>query len=630
MWVSAHLRWWRAGITLACAGGLWLAASQTVLAETPPALELPPTQAVYLTDHAEYLTAPDGALTIADLRASREATALPRFQPLTAAALHPGLTTASYWLRVRIPNPAERPLQWTLLAEAAYLDHLDAWLFDSDGSQRELDLSDRRPFTERALNHRALGFEHATPASGYSDVYLRVAHDRVDTMHLGFRVIPEAAFPGYVARDYFTYGVLYGAMLVLALYALIVWQRARDSRFGYYAAYILGTACAWMAVNGHLHQFLLPGYPELVNQGMHVVFLATVMLALLFSRSFLQTAKILPRTDRILVAAVTVLAGGIALRLLGLWTVPLLLSHAALGLLVLLPLVGMAAWRRGITYARWFVAAWLVYGGMLLLNALHVAGVVSWLHTGLLYPLAQTLNLLEIMMLAIAQADRYRVLQREQAEAEQRYRELLESHNEVLERQVGERTHELAAAWAQARAESETDEETGLGNRRFLLRAAEPALAQASGNAYQALVYFDLDDFKGVNDQHGHAAGDAVLRSFARTLRTHIRDEDVIARFGGDEFVLLLTNLPSVAEARRIVGRICDGFREETTTHQSEIIAHTASAGIALRPPASAISLRTLLARADLALYLAKDRGGDQVVIENGKLDAGGESVQTA
>ncbi len=631
MRLPAHRRWVRAGFMLACAGGILLAACGTASANAPPSLNLDPVETVRLTGHAEYLVDPDHALGIADLRPpDSPAQALP-FRQLTAATLNPGFTTDAYWLRVRIPNPSERPLEWTLLAEAAYLDHLDAWLFDSNGTQRELGLSDRRPFSERALNHRALGFEHATPAGGYSDVYLRVAHDRLDTMHLGFRVVPEAAFPGDIAQGYFIYGILYGAMLVLAVYALIVWRRGRDPRFGYYAAYILATAATWMSVNGHLHQFVLPQYPELVNQGMHAVFLATVVTALLFSRSFLQTAEILPRTDRVLVATVIVLTGGIVLRLFGLWTLPLLLGHAAIGLTVLLALVGVAAWRRGITYARWFVAAWVMYGGMLLLNSLHVTGVVSWLHAGQLYPMAQTLNLLEIVMLAIAQADRYLVLQRERREAEQRYRTLLESHNEDLERRVGERTHELAAAWAQARAESETDEETGLGNRRFLLRAAERTLAYAGARSYQALVYFDLDEFKEINDRHGHAAGDAVLRSFAGTLRAHVRDEeDVTARFGGDEFVLLLVNLPSVGEARHIVDRICASFRAHATEYQHRIVGHTVSAGIAIRPPTSTIGVRTLLARADLALYLAKDRGGDQVMVENGKPDEAGDSARLA
>ncbi|MEX0606860.1 MAG: 7TM-DISM domain-containing protein, partial [Halofilum sp. (in: g-proteobacteria)] len=338
---------------------------------------------------------------------------------------------------------------------------------------------------------RTLGIEHATPPGGHSDLYLRVTYDRLDTMHLGFQIVPDESLAAFIAGDYFVYGLLYGAMLILAAYALIVWRRARDRRFGLYAAYILCTALTWMTVNGHLHQFALPNWPELVNQGMHVVFLALALTALLFSRSFLQTAVILPRTDRLLVAAIALLATGVVLRLVGFWTFPLLLAHGAIASLVLLSLLGVAAWRRGITYARWFVAAWGVYGGMLLLNALHVSGAVSWLHAGQIYPIAQLFNLLEIVMLAIAQADRIRLLQRDQQAAEERYRELLESQNERLEYLVGERTHELSEAWAQARQDSESDEATGLGNRRYLLRAAEGALAEPSSDRYQALVYFD-------------------------------------------------------------------------------------------------------------------------------------------
>lgn len=583
--------------------------------ETPPLLEpVPSGDPVRLTGRAEFLADPGGRLSVDELRAATGPAA--DFRPLTAQSLNQGVTTDAFWLRVRIPNARSEPFAWTLLAEAAYLDHLDAWVFDADGSAHTFDLSDRRAFSQRPVSHRALGFAHATPPGGYSDVYLRAMYDRLDTMHLGFRLVPAESFAASLARDYFGYGVLYGALFVLAAYALIIWRRARDPRFGYYAAYVLCTACTWMAVNGHLHQFVLPNAPELVNQGMHVIFLAKVITALLFSRCFLQTAQALPRTDRVLVAAVAVLAAGIGLRLLGLWTVPFVLAHLAIASLFLLAFVGIAAWRRGATYARWFVAAWLLYGGMLLLNALHVSGAVSWLHTDQIYPLAQTLNLIEIIMLAIAQSDRMRLLQGEQQAAEQRYRALLESHNEMLERRVGERTHELAAAWAQAREESETDEVTGLGNRRLFLRAGAEALIEPR-EGHQALVYFDLDGFKDINDHHGHAAGDAILRRFAGELADGVREGDLAARLGGDEFVLLLVNLRSVEEARRIVERICERFRGRATDHEGATIAHTVSAGIATRPPGAATSVRTLLARADLALYAAKGAGRDRAVLEN-------------
>jgi len=98
----------------------------------------------------------------------------------------------------------------------------------------------------------------------------------------------------------------------------------------------------------------------------------------------------------------------------------------------------------------------------------------------------------------------------------------------------------------------ETDELTGLYNRRGFMRRTREALARAARNAERGLlVIADLDGFKQINDSHGHAAGDAVLRHFGQNLRTHTRSDDHVARFGGDEFAILMTgSSPDAAEKR--------------------------------------------------------------------------------
>lgn len=98
----------------------------------------------------------------------------------------------------------------------------------------------------------------------------------------------------------------------------------------------------------------------------------------------------------------------------------------------------------------------------------------------------------------------------------------------------------------------ETDELTGLYNRRGFMRRTREALARAARNAERGLmVIADLDGFKQINDVHGHAAGDAVLRHFGQNLRTHTRSDDYVARFGGDEFAILMTgSSPDAAEKR--------------------------------------------------------------------------------
>jgi diguanylate cyclase (GGDEF)-like protein len=99
----------------------------------------------------------------------------------------------------------------------------------------------------------------------------------------------------------------------------------------------------------------------------------------------------------------------------------------------------------------------------------------------------------------------------------------------------------------------ETDELTGLYNRRGFMRRTREALARAGRTGERGLmVIADLDGFKEINDQHGHAAGDAVLRHFGQNLRTHTRSDDYVARFGGDEFAILMTGSSPDAAQKRI------------------------------------------------------------------------------
>jgi diguanylate cyclase (GGDEF)-like protein len=153
---------------------------------------------------------------------------------------------------------------------------------------------------------------------------------------------------------------------------------------------------------------------------------------------------------------------------------------------------------------------------------------------------------------------------------------------------------------------------TSLANRRACEDhlAAELARVERFGGAL-ALVIADLDDFKDVNDQFGHPAGDVVLREFARTLEEGIRDVDFAARWGGEEFVLLLPGT-DIDGAVRVADRIRAGLENRLVlSSEGEPIPVTASFGVAAFPEAS--SAQALLAAADSALYAAKRGGKNRV-----------------
>jgi diguanylate cyclase (GGDEF)-like protein len=182
-----------------------------------------------------------------------------------------------------------------------------------------------------------------------------------------------------------------------------------------------------------------------------------------------------------------------------------------------------------------------------------------------------------------------------------------------LEEQVAARTRELQATNERLGALASTDPLTLLANRRGFESFGAIVLAQAerSGDSV-AIVSFDIDHFKDVNDAHGHEAGDRVLRALADALRSGSRTADVAARLGGDEFVLLLPK-SGPGEAAEVAERVRSYFvaRPVMLANGKEIRA-TVSAGLAVSGDGAA-PLAVLLGQADAALYEAKRAGRDQV-----------------
>ncbi|OJF13592.1 putative bifunctional diguanylate cyclase/phosphodiesterase [Couchioplanes caeruleus] len=145
---------------------------------------------------------------------------------------------------------------------------------------------------------------------------------------------------------------------------------------------------------------------------------------------------------------------------------------------------------------------------------------------------------------------------------------------------------------------------TGLANRAGL----EDRLARTVGNrADVALLLIDLDDFKLVNDAYGHAAGDAMLTSFAEILASSVRAEDVAARIGGDEFVVLLTDVPDADSALAAAQRILATAAASPVCLGDDTVPVRASVGVATTRPGD--TPKELLRRADIAMYQAKDLG---------------------
>lgn len=156
------------------------------------------------------------------------------------------------------------------------------------------------------------------------------------------------------------------------------------------------------------------------------------------------------------------------------------------------------------------------------------------------------------------------------------------------------------------------DNLTQLPNRQLFNDRAEQALAQAKRKSGQiAFCFLDLDGFKPINDNHGHAVGDELLRRVARILDEAVRDTDTVARLGGDEFVLLLSPLQSADQALQVSERVISHLSAISEIEGNQI-SLGASIGISLYPEHGE-GLDVLLRHADAAMYLSKRSGRGRV-----------------
>ncbi len=171
-------------------------------------------------------------------------------------------------------------------------------------------------------------------------------------------------------------------------------------------------------------------------------------------------------------------------------------------------------------------------------------------------------------------------------------------------------SHDMIAEMNQRLAElATTDGLTGIKNHRHFRDSLDTSLSLAIRQSIPlSVIMIDIDHFKAINDAHGHAAGDDVLRTIAKILRENTREHDEVARYGGEEFVILLP-LTDAAAGLALAERL----RESIANHPWPVQPVTASFGVATLPAKSLPRGGSLLEQADRALYHSKKRGRNRV-----------------
>ena len=538
----------------------------------------PPVPASFPHEHpighyTSYLTEADGRLTLDEAVAAYDRGA---FSAGRSRVLNFGIGSKPVWIHFRVANETTAPLPRRLSIETAWLDEVDVYFRYRGKTVASYHVGDRQEFQLRPIDSRYYEFDQAF-ARGVSDVFVRVQTPDPMVMPI-YLMSPEQAQARETQQDY-SYGFLYGFLFALLAYNVMLYAGLRDLRYILYSLYLGMFLLMNISYTGHGFEWLWPshtGWAQWSNPVLMVLYGAS---GLIFALRFLDTRKHLPRAHNAvlgylgvsgLLLLLAVLFGSQQAALLVAFTFALLFTSIML-------VLGAMSLRSGQKAARYFLLA--AFSAMVgaASTALSVWGFIPFnIWT---FRAVDIGMLLDATLLALALTYQFRVGQEERIRAEQLAR---------------------------------VDPLTGVNNRRAFYDITAPIWnIELRHNHNLSVVLLDLDNFKRINDVHGHACGDELLVATANVLRKSVRDQDVIARWGGEEFILLLpeTDLPEAAGlAERLRAAIagtrlnCDGAE----------IGVTASFGVAQRG-ANQRSLDALISTADDYLYQAKDLGRNRV-----------------
>ncbi|MEL7978813.1 diguanylate cyclase [Vreelandella titanicae] len=558
-------------------------------------LSASPSQASYsLAPYNEFWHADEQSVTLNDLLAQSR-TFTPTHQ---AQDLNFGYTRGDVWLRTQVRNDSSEPQRWMVEFEYPFLDYVT--LYTLRQQLRSVQRSGSAvPVEQRALAHRQAVFPLELAAFETVTLYTHVAAS--GSKMLSYNLLTPERFYTQNDRHNFWLATYFGMLLAMGLYNLLLFFGLKERIFLHYSLFVAGFGLAILAFNGigtlMFWSFLGENTSRLVALG----FTFASTMATLFAQSFLNTETYCPRWHQVLNTFRSYCwLAVIASLLLPIPAALHLMDVTGFMAALLLLICGSYCSFRRIPSARLFVFAWSIF--------LLGAGVFTLRNLGILPANFITLHgiqigsALEMLLLSFALASRFNKLKRQKERAQAAMLAALKKQEAVLEQKVAARTKALEHL-------ANGDMLTGLLNRHGLARCAAEALERNRQNGHRlALLMLDLDRFKPINDCYGHEAGDFVLQQIAKRITHMARTGDHCARFGGDEFIIIMENIEPHDTLENIQARIDEAIRSPIKLPCGERVSVSVSIGVSTCQGTEGATLESLLREADSHMYAVKSR----------------------
>ncbi len=518
---------------------LWLAAGAGLAfglepAHTPALTLTPSSGNVPISSAAEVMCDPKGDTS---LEAAQDGSYV-----LLGSEMPSSEQCSGYWVRINLRASDPPPGGWVLQVSQGW-KYADLY-YEQNGHISVLKSGTFLPPQKRAFASHFLVFALPLEPNRETTFYLHFVGDtsRYGDARVIGGTLQRLDVNQSIRRDIlFGQGIYGGIILALVLYNLILYAAISERAYLYYSLYVLTFGSVWTGRTGFLYQYLWPNHPVVESESQFYLVALAIIFSSVFVRQFLATRERSKTVDRTLLVIVWFTAVLCVLRLAGFrGASTLMLAIDGLVTTIFFAVVGVLFLVRGYRPARFFLVAWTL---QLVGNALYIFAFLRFLPFDLVtYNAAQIGSGLESILLAFALADRVNLLKREKEEKQLQY-----THE--LQVQVKERTEELTNAVEKLKAASVTDPLTGLSNRRHVDSAIQPWIAElqrdrirnlsGAPRRFLALCLADLDHFKQINDESGHSVGDKVLQAVAGTLSQNVRATAMLARWGGEEFLVL-------------------------------------------------------------------------------------------
>ena len=486
------------------------------------------------------------------------------------------------WLRLRAPTAFRPQGIPVLIARGGWFEQIDA--FPPGGA-------DARPLPH-ATDLREFGGAHNSVfilpnglAAGQS-LYLRVTtrEDGADSLRFSLGTLSATLARGAAHSRMIALAV--GALTAMALGSLLIWFILSDKLFILYTGMFLLEAVYLVFFSGEGFDWPVLSHAQSIGAYMWNVPVAlSGAVASLFIREIADLKHSSPRTYRIfgwLAWVFVALTFSNVAHLVGLDDIVVAIGNLVfVGTAVFTLVVAFLAWWRGNRAAGWFLIAWGMLETCAIITAVRLLVDNAEHSERLLYYALPLSMVAAAILVALGVADRLR---------------------------------EQRAALSEAEKRAQTDALTGVLNRRSLIERLDAACLRARARGLPiALLFIDLDHFKEINDSYGHAAGDACLSAIIAPIQAELRQSDVIGRYGGEEFVVILSSA-DIAAAHPIAERIRSRVSEVRIEGFGVPIRLTCSIGVATSDTLGVWG-EHLIARADAAVYAAKRSGRNRVQI---------------